>query len=182
MTGQRVITFTVPISIVKLTQLCRLITHHPEHLGMVIYKLTHVLYYSVSFKILDASEFGVPQIRKRVLMFAARDGMKLPDMPEGKPNPAVTISDAISDLNFQNVREDDMTGFTLYPGRRYHQRPTGYLWDMGAGRSHKNGIYNHDMGRTPGGDYKEVEWDKPSKTIRTHPNNRWPCVHPCKFL
>jgi DNA (cytosine-5)-methyltransferase 1 len=46
--------------------------------------------------VLDASNFGVPQIRKRVFMIGALEGTSLPALPVGNPGP--TVGDALHGL------------------------------------------------------------------------------------
>lgn len=62
----------------------------------------------IPWKVLNASEFGVPQDRQRLILFGAKNGLKLPDYPEpitcppGKKNgclaPAPSCHEAIGDL------------------------------------------------------------------------------------
>src|SRR5207244_12935963 len=46
---------------------------------------------------LNAANFGVPQTRRRIFVVAA-DGPTLPDPPDPKDGPRVTVWDAIGDL------------------------------------------------------------------------------------
>ena len=62
--------------------------------------------YSVTTDILDASDYGVPQNRKRAFVLGKRGNcmLNLPDPIEGKK---ITIWDAISDLAYLNSGEGD---------------------------------------------------------------------------
>lgn len=58
--------------------------------------------YQVSWQVLNAADFGVPQIRERVFLVASRDGRKFnfpkPTHGEGRNEPYRTAWDAIGDL------------------------------------------------------------------------------------
>ncbi|KZP00453.1 S-adenosyl-L-methionine-dependent methyltransferase [Calocera viscosa TUFC12733] len=71
--------------------------------------------YQVRFKVLQAAQYGAPQMRNRIIFLAALKGETLPDFPlpthtwrsrtsrardldGGAPHPYVTVEDAISDL------------------------------------------------------------------------------------
>jgi len=69
----------------------------------VIGELLH-MQYQVRVCVLTASDFGDPQRRRRVFLFAAKTGYCLPSTPqpthgEGLPKPAVSVRDAIRDLS-----------------------------------------------------------------------------------
>ncbi len=60
--------------------------------------------YTVTWKILDASEFGVPQKRRRVIFVGMRNGKQFL-FPKGDLNNVVTTKDAISDLPKNSLAE-----------------------------------------------------------------------------
>ena len=54
--------------------------------------------YSTAAKVLQASDFGVPQARRRTFLLGVRKTLRVaPTLPEGK-GPCVTVEDAIGDL------------------------------------------------------------------------------------
>jgi DNA (cytosine-5)-methyltransferase 1 len=140
--------------------------------------------YSVEFKVLLASDYGVPQNRKRVF-FVGIKGDEIFNFPEAthKLN-KITTSDAISDLDENSVPD----------GAKYRCSPkTNYQKIM---RSNSSGVFNHEttkhscktidiISHVPnGGNYKNlpekykdtrkvnIAWtryhsDKPSHTIDT---------------
>lgn len=94
-------------------------------------------------KILDASDYGVPQRRKRVIFIAYRIGLIAPEYPAPivSEDNRVTVQDAISDL-ISNRRAKD----------KYHNGLTNYQVESIIGRTsningelvHSNDIY-HNM-------------------------------------
>lgn len=63
----------------------------------------------LDYKVLNASDYGVPQNRQRLFLFGVRKGGKLPEYP--RPIPGVTVLEAIGDLpeveNFTELLEMD---------------------------------------------------------------------------
>lgn len=60
--------------------------------------------------ILDASDFGVPQRRRRVFMIGARLGLPLPEPPDRLGTPPPTAREAIGDLEALEGREPNPEG------------------------------------------------------------------------
>jgi DNA (cytosine-5)-methyltransferase 1 len=86
--------------------------------------------YRVTWKILDASEFGVPQKRRRVVFVGLKNGKDF-TFPKGNPQHIVSSKEAISDLP-----ED-----TLIDGGKYPiEAHTDYQKIMRKG---SKGIFNH---------------------------------------
>ena len=55
--------------------------------------------YEVRYKVLKASNYGVPQSRQRVIVIGIRKDLNLiPEFPEKKYDKEVTVNEAISDL------------------------------------------------------------------------------------
>ena len=81
--------------------------------------------YSVSYKVLTASDYGTPQNRRRVFFVGLLDASTSYDFP--KPtfgingNPFVTCRDAISDLDFigDDVRLPECAAYVLPPQSKY---------------------------------------------------------------
>ena len=74
-------------------------------------------YNTLEPKILDASDYGVPQKRKRVIFIAYLKGLPAPSypIPSHKATEKLTLKDAISDLNF-NTTDNNNTkiNYTKY--------------------------------------------------------------------
>lgn len=70
--------------------------------------------YSAEMKVLDASDYGVPQRRNRVIFIAHKNGKTKPKFPEPiSSNKKVTLADAISDLSNKNNSDNFYTNFQL---------------------------------------------------------------------
>lgn len=67
--------------------------------------------YNVKWRVLDASEFGVPQYRKRIFFLGHREGTIEPTFPEPTHNDSsyVSTADAILDLSMVEPTEDGVT-------------------------------------------------------------------------
>lgn len=90
--------------------------------------------YKVAYKILLASDFGVPQNRKRVFFVGLRDSDKHFEFPLGKYNSKkVTSAEAISDLPEEELV--DGTTYTVPPSSKYQK----------IIRNKSKAIYNHQV-------------------------------------
>jgi DNA (cytosine-5)-methyltransferase 1 len=130
--------------------------------------------YGVRFNLYNSANFGVPQIRERVILIAARDGSQVPFLePTHSQNGEFglphwkTFKEAVKGL-----KEKDMVG-TKFPEKRlrfYRLLNQGQYWkhlpqdlQMEAlGKSFYSG-----GGKT--GFLRRLAWDKPSPTLVTHP-------------
>jgi DNA (cytosine-5)-methyltransferase 1 len=91
--------------------------------------------YTVTFKLFDIKEYGVPQKRQRVIIVGVRNDIAfVPTWPEPS-NTILTLKDAIGDLPI----EYDTT--TQHVGTKHKCAVTGYLGN------------------------RELKWDEPSPTI-----------------
>lgn len=61
--------------------------------------------YKVSYGVLNASEFGVPQARQRAIFICSKN--KKIELPKGQPDNKVTVRDAIYDLAYLNSGEGE---------------------------------------------------------------------------
>ncbi len=153
----------------------------------IILKLFKDIGYTLRYKVLMASEYGVPQNRRRVFFIGIkgkRNDFKFPGAEFGRKVPFVTSRDAISDL----------PEYSLGDGEKYLLAPnTSYQLLM---RKNSEGIFNHQITKhnekvvkiislvPDGGSYKDlpkryrgtrkvnIAWtryssDKPSHTIDT---------------
>ena len=142
--------------------------------------------YFIQYKILSASEFGVPQDRKRIFIIGTMKKIpseKLFPKPEGKK---VSVSEAISDLEFLGINEK-ATVHKIGPKSRYQSKM----------RKSCNVVFNHEscnhnikiqkrFARVPHGengqkilqnsgtkkrDYYKLDPRKTSRTITTIPED-----------
>ena len=131
--------------------------------------------YGVTFNLYNSANFGVPQVRERVVLIASRDGSKLPHLnpthsndPSFKKKPWATFRQAV-----EGLMEEDMTGTSfpekrlrfyrmLGPGQYWKNLPTEELKREALGNSYFAG-----GGKT--GFFRRLAWDKPSPTLVTHP-------------
>jgi DNA (cytosine-5)-methyltransferase 1 len=131
--------------------------------------------YGVTFNLYNSANYGVPQVRERVILIASRDGLKLPYLNPTHSNdpsfglqPWTTFRQAV-----EGLEESKMTGATfpesrlkfyrmLGPGQYWKDLPTLELRKEALGNSYFAG-----GGKT--GFLRRLAWDKPSPTLVTHP-------------
>jgi DNA (cytosine-5)-methyltransferase 1 len=130
--------------------------------------------YSVSFNLYNSANFGVPQIRERVVIICHRDGDKVPhlapthsDQPSFGLLPWTTLKDAIIDLKeetaeYINFPEDRLKYYRLLKAGQYWKHLPDNLQKQALGKSYFSG-----GGKT--GFLRRLSWDKPSCTLVTHP-------------
>jgi len=121
--------------------------------------------YGVSFRLYDASRFGVPQVRERLVLVAARSGRVMPHLiPNGEQK---TVREALSGLEGPHE---------YLPLRR---RAIPFMQKIKAGENWRvlspadaaeamGQAYFSSGGRT--GFMRRISWDKPSPTLLTLPN------------
>ena len=130
--------------------------------------------YPVTFTLYNTANFGVPQIRERLIFFASRDGRKVPFMSpthsEGGTDgllPWKTLRDAIGSLQrkpFHAAKfpENRLKYYRmLEEGQNWRSLPDevrstamGASWFAGGGKT---------------GFYRRLAWDKPAPTLVTSP-------------
>jgi DNA (cytosine-5)-methyltransferase 1 len=131
--------------------------------------------YSVSFNLYNSANFGVPQIRERVILIASRDTDRVPYLTPTHSNdenyglPAwKTFREAVKGL-----RENQMHGINfskerlkyfemLGPGQYWKNLPSEKIQQEAMGGSYFSG-----GGKT--GFYRRLAWDLPAPTLVTHP-------------
>jgi len=90
--------------------------------------------YHVQHEILTASDFGVPQNRKRVFIIGTKkDFPKSKLFPKARSAKTISVSDAISDLAFLGVNER-ADAYKTNPKSDYQKKM----------RARKNKLYNHE--------------------------------------
>lgn len=92
--------------------------------------------YEVQMKILNASDYGVPQRRNRIIFIANKKGCHPPDFPKPLEDSYISIDDAIGDLN-----QNSMSEYTEY---QYASR-IGRTPDINGNTISEDVIYNMDL-------------------------------------
>lgn len=131
--------------------------------------------YGVSFNLYNSANYGVPQVRERVILIASRDGKKLPFLCPTHAEkggyglkPWVTVREALQGLKETNMTgakfsEDRLKFYRLLKSGQYWKHlPTEELKKEALGNTYYSG-----GGRT--GFFRRLAWDKPSPTLVTHP-------------
>jgi DNA (cytosine-5)-methyltransferase 1 len=131
--------------------------------------------YSVNFNLYNSANFGVPQVRERVVLIAARDGKKVAYLQPTHSEDATyglpqwrTFKEATKGL-----RENQMHGLQfsderlkyfayLKPGQYWKHLPTEKLKREAMGASYFSG-----GGKT--GFLRRLAWNSPAPTLVTHP-------------
>jgi DNA (cytosine-5)-methyltransferase 1 len=131
--------------------------------------------YSVSFNLYNSANFGVPQVRERVILIASRDTDRVPYLTPTHSNQEEyglpdwkTFREAVKGL-----RENQMHGIDfskkrlkyfemLAPGQYWKHLPSEKIQQEAMGASYLSG-----GGKT--GFYRRLAWDSPSPTLVTHP-------------
>lgn len=128
--------------------------------------------YTVSFNLYNAANFGVPQVRERVVLVCSRDAGKVPYlMPTCSNDPKWglpkwrTFKEAVSGLNqchHSDFPEKRLQYFRMLgPGQYWKDLPQE-VQPVAMGKSFYLG-----GGKT--GFYRRLAWDKPSCTLVTSP-------------
>lgn len=130
--------------------------------------------YGISFNLYNSANYGVPQIRERVVIICHRDGGKIPHLnPTHSDDPSFglpawkTLRDAISDLNETstehiNFPDNRLKYYKMLKAGQYWKHLPVDLQKEALGKSYFSG-----GGKT--GFLRRLCWDKPSCTLVTHP-------------
>lgn len=130
--------------------------------------------YGVSFNLYNSANFGVPQIRERVILVCCRDGRKAPylqpthsqagnhDLP-----PWRTVREAFEGLESEehhhvNFPEKRLRFYRILKEGQYWKHLPELMQKEALGQSYFAG-----GGKT--GFFRRLAWDKPSPTLVTHP-------------
>jgi len=130
--------------------------------------------YSVTFELYNSANFGVPQVRERVVITCARSGKKIPYLEpthsqteEHGLKKWTTFREAVSDLKgiehtYINFPEKRLKYYRMLgPGQYWKNLPVE-LQKEALGKSFFSG-----GGKT--GFLRRISWDKPAPTLVTHP-------------
>jgi len=131
--------------------------------------------YGVSFNLYNSANFGVPQVRERVILIASREGAKVPYLKPTHSNSVEYDLPAWNTFRSATVglKEDQMHGLQfsanrlkyfnyLKPGQYWKDLPTEKIRKEAMGASYLSG-----GGKT--GFFRRLAWDSPSPTLVTHP-------------
>ena len=131
--------------------------------------------YATSFNLYNAANFGVPQVRERVILVASRNGLRVPFIRPTHSNDAsfglpawVTFRQSVSGLVEKNMVslkfDEDRLRFyrMLKDGQYWKHLPSIELQREALGKSFLSG-----GGKT--GFLRRIAWDKPSPTLVTSP-------------
>lgn len=129
--------------------------------------------YAVSFNLYNAANYGVPQIRERVILICSRDGHKVPHLaPTHSQNGHFglpqwrTFREAVEGVqgcDHVNFPEDRLRFYRLLGPGQYWKHLPKELQQEALGKSYFAG-----GGKT--GFLRRLAWDKPSCTLVTAPN------------
>lgn len=156
--------------------------------------------YTLSYGLLNAADFGVPQRRSRLFVIGSRNGVHVP-LPTPMASNPVSVREALSDLpDLDNGASQDLLEYKCAPKseyarrmrgdlecasnhlvtrnakyvvRRYSHIPQGGNWEDIPNRLMKNYA---DKSRCHTGIYRRLTWDEPSVVIGNYRKNM--LVHP----
>lgn len=148
-----------------------------EDVKQLIVSQLEDLGYSTRYKILDASEHGVPQRRKRVFFIGSRIGDIEFPQPKSKK---VTVNDALSNIpdtgseyyekptnEFQEIMADGEEKIYNHDAMRHNEKVLKRIENVPQGGNWKDippEIY--DVGGTHSNNYRRLDPNKPSITIK----------------
>lgn len=134
--------------------------------------------YKFTYGMLNAADYGAPQIRNRLIFIGLRDGEpSLPnithsDVPQSRiegenTSPWATLWDATADLQGGNQESSNLSGKSMSymgmvpPGGNWKNLPENQIKDA------MGGAYTSGGGKM--GYYRRLSWDTPSPTVVTSP-------------
>ena len=147
-------------------------------------------HYTINYKVLNASDYGTPQNRKRLITLITREGRWV--HPDPLPT-KITVRQAIGHL--PSIESGDTTDISWHHGRKHNKNHILWMRHTSSGKSafdnrvHFPKTIDKETGalrRIKGfkTTYKRIDWDKPAPTV-TMTNgsiNSQNNVHPGKPL
>lgn len=145
-----------------------LIRHDRGRTLMTMLNTLDEIGYLVSFKLLKAQYFDVPQKRERLIIFATRKGLELPHLYPRERNYTVSVREALE-------------GVPDSVGQKYSERkrsvlemvPEGGYWKdlpLDIQKEYMGASFYHTGGRT--GMARRLSWSEPSLTIVCSPSQK----------
>lgn len=129
-----------------------LIRSYPDAWGALLKTLDR-LEYHVRHQVVCASDFGVPQYRKRLILIAARTPIDIPEPPRASPR---SVRDAIGGMPEHDPSIPNHETLKLAPQNLARMRAT----PRDGGTSKHPGASFRDS-------YARMYWDRPAPTITT---------------
>lgn len=131
--------------------------------------------YNVEYKVLKASDFGVPQIRERVILIGFRKDLGLfPEFPEKIANKEITVWEAISDLpQIEAGKGKDNLDYETAPQNNYQKfmrEQTDKVFNHIA-MKHTQRLINRFNAIKPGKNLLDV-WETHGAMKRGKPNEK----------
>lgn len=132
--------------------------------------------FEVSWSIVNCADYGVPQIRNRLVLFASRLGkIEIIDKTHS-PEDYVTVREVISGLNPLEAGQSD-TSNPLHRASALSDLNLARIASTPAGGSWRNwdkklvlDCHKKPSGKTYSSVYGRMEWDKPAPTLTTQFN------------
>ncbi|HEN3568701.1 TPA: DNA cytosine methyltransferase, partial [Yersinia enterocolitica] len=148
-----------------------------EEAGGVLHYILRIIRnagYSVSFNLYNSANFGVPQIRERVIMICSRDGGKVPYLePTHSENGEyglkkwVTFRESVYGLP---ENEKDHINFPEKRLKYYRLLKEGQYWKHLPDELQKEALgKSYYLGGGKTGFLRRIAWDRPAPTLVTHP-------------
>jgi DNA (cytosine-5)-methyltransferase 1 len=147
---------------------------HGEVLGSalkLILSEIECLGYRVIFDLINTADYGVPQVRQRVLFLGSRDGEQI-SMPEATREQShwVTLRQAL-----EGATDPSLEFIRLPPGWAKYVKlvPEGGNW-----RDLPSGLQKNALGKAfeswggRSGFFRRLSWDKPTPALTTRPNSK----------
>jgi DNA (cytosine-5)-methyltransferase 1 len=129
--------------------------------------------YSVSFNLYNAANFGVPQVRERVVMICTREGGKVPHlMPTHAQDAAFALPpwQSIRPV-FEDVAGCDHVDFPENRLKYYRMLTSGQYWKHLPAELQREALGNaYFSGGGKTGFLRRLDWNKPACTLVTAPN------------
>lgn len=117
--------------------------------------------YKVTYKIVCAADYGVPQIRKRLVFIGLRDSEVLFEFPEPYLNPEsyITCKEAISDLpSLEDSLGEEISNYTIPPQNNFQKKIRGQtdILHNHTSINHKQFVKDIIALVPDGGNYKDL--------------------------
>lgn len=129
--------------------------------------------YTTTFTLYNTANYGVPQIRERLIFFASREGKRVPYIPpthdaheEDGLAPWKTFREAVRDV----MPSDECTAFPKKRMRYFQKLKAGENWrdlPVAVQRTAMGASFHAGGGKT--GFYRRLAWDRPAPTLVTSP-------------
>ncbi|MCK9435311.1 MAG: DNA cytosine methyltransferase [Candidatus Cloacimonetes bacterium] len=143
-----------------------LMTHDNGRTFKTVLGVLSDLRYYVEYKLLDSSEFGVPQKRKRLIIVGVNKSLNIGFKWPKKEFPPLTLRDAL-----RGCPSSPCVSYSEKKAKVLELVPPGGDWrdlpDDIAKEYMGKSYYNTDGGRTTYA--RRISWDKPSPTITCSP-------------